>query len=332
LKINFIEFIQSAFRQRDEKFRQRLSVFLVCLVISIVIWITIKMANVYTTVIPVTVHFTHLPQNKVLTSVTDSIIRLEIKEKGSYLFNLHYLQARKPVSISLRFTPLYQKNDIISATVSPSALINDFERKMGLFGKIQSISPDTIYLTFEPKKSKKLPVTADFDIIYEKHYFGYNGIMFEPDSVTVTGPARLVDPLDSASLGLIRLNNLSENITITRGFDKDTTTRFLNFYPGEVTLTIPVEKFTEAEIEIPVTINNSGDLRIKTFPDKVKIVYTVALKDYPEVEPEMIIAAADFSTVDISREDRVKVQLIQYPTFIHIKKIEPGTVEYIILK
>jgi len=299
-----------------------------------IIWITIKLANVYTSIIPVPVEFTHLPKDKVLTSVSDNIVRLEIKEKGSTLFSLLFIQSKKPAIINLRFTPMFSKNGTLSAAITTSSFINDIERDMGLYGKIQSISPDTIYLTFEPEKSKRIPVSANFDISYEKHYFGYDEISFNPDSVTVTGPERIIDMLDSASLGLIRLVNLSENISVTKSFPQDTAHHYhmLRFLPEEVTLTIPVEKFTEAQIDAPVIIINNNELRIKTFPDKVKVTYTVALKEYSDVEPGMITAVADFANIDIARGDKVRVRLEKFPAFIRINKVEPEIVEYIILK
>jgi len=73
-------------------------------------------------------------------------------------------------------------------------------------------------------------------------------------------------------------------------------------------------------------------LNAKTFPDKVKIYYTVALKDYSNVEPWMIQAVADLSGVDMAEDDRIKVSLESYPSYIRINKIEPEKVEFIIIK
>jgi hypothetical protein len=332
LKINFIDFIRSAFVKKDEKFRQKLSIFLVCLIISVIIWFTIKLSGEYDTVIQMPVTFTHMPKNKVMTFVSDTVLQVEIYEKGSNLLRMLYLEEISPVTVSLRFLPLYPKGGIYHGLITPSLLINEIEREQNLLGKIISVSPDTIYLSFEPEKSRKVPVKANFDLTFDKQFKKYGEVEFTPDCVMVKGPENVINSLDSASLGNISVELLSENYSSAKFFPKDSMNQNLTFYPPEVSFSIPVEKFTEAETEIPINIINSGGLKAKTFPDRARIVYTVALKDYPLVEPGMITAVADLSTVNLSQDDRVKVRLESYPSFIRINKIEPEKVEFIIIK
>ncbi|MCU0371588.1 MAG: hypothetical protein MUC31_09260, partial [Bacteroidales bacterium] len=157
-------------------------------------------------------------------------------------------------------------------------------------------------------------------------------ISFSPDCETVKGPERIIDRLDSVSLGMIRLDQLNQNYTGNKSFPEDSSNVNLTFSPSTITYSLPVEKFTEAETVVPVKIMNTGGLKVKIFPDKVKIYYTVTLKDYPRAEPEMIHAVADFSPVSLTGDDKIKVSLESYPSFIRINKIEPEKVEFIIIK
>lgn len=332
MKFSFIDLIRSIFGKKDEKFRQRLSIFLVCLVISVIIWFTIKLSDKYDTVIQIPVTFTHIPKNKVLTHSSDTTLQVEILEKGSDILRMLYIQEITPVAISLRFLPVYPKGGVYHGIITTSMWINEIEREQNLLGKIISISPDTIYLSFETEKTKKVPVKASFDLTFEKEFMRYGPAVFSPDCIIVKGPETKIDNLDSVSIGVIKLNQLDQNFTGEKGFLNDTINHHLSFYPEKVSYTIPVEKFTEAETEVQVKITNANGLRIKTFPDKVRIYYTVALKDYPKVESGMISAFADISKVNLSEEDKIKVNLESYPSFIRINKIEPEKVEFIIVK
>lgn len=332
MKISFIDFIRSIFGKKDEKFRQRLSIFLVCLVISVIIWFTIKLSDEYDTVIQIPVTYTHVPKNKVLTYASDTVLQVEILEKGSDILRMLYLQELTPTSVSLRFLPVYPKGEEYQGFITPSILINEIERDQNLLGKIISISPDTIYLSFEPEKTRRVPVTASFDITFEKEFMRYGPAVFTPDSVTVKGPEKKIDEVDFASLGVIKSEQLNQNFEGEKSFPKDSANRYLSFYPDKVSFSIPVEKFTEAEMEVPVKIVNTNGLKVKTFPDKVRVFYTVALKDYPKVEPGMIFAVADILKVNLADEDKIKVSMESYPSFIRINKIEPEKVEFIIVK
>jgi YbbR domain-containing protein len=156
--------------------------------------------------------------------------------------------------------------------------------------------------------------------------------VFEPDCVTVKGPVKLIEQLDSASLGAIELKDLNINTVVERQFPADSSSHLLEFSPAIVKVSIPVEKYTESEMESFVQILNNQSYKIKTFPDKVKVFFKVALKDFEKIEPGMITVAADFGNVDISRDDRVKIMVENHPDFIVITKIEPEKAEFIIIK
>jgi hypothetical protein len=332
LKISFIDLIRSIFGKKDEKFRQRLSIFLVCLIISVIIWFTIKLSDDYDTVIQIPVTYTHIPKNKVLTYSSDTLLQVEILEKGSDILRMLYLNEITPVSVNLRFLPLYLKGEEYQGFIIPSMLINEIERQQNLLGKIISISPDTIYLYFEPEKSRKVPVEASFDLTFEKEFMRYGPAVFTPDSVMVKGPEKKIREIGFGSLGVIKLNELNQNFEGEMSFPKDSANRNITFSPDKVSFSIPVEKFTEAEMEVSVKIINTNGLKVKTFPDKVRVFYTVALKDFPKIEPGMILALADISNVNLAKEDKIKVTMESYPSYIRINKIEPEKVEFIIVK
>jgi len=290
------------------------------------------MSDEYDTVIEIPVTFTHLPKNKVLTFVSDSVLQVEIIEKGSNLFRMLYVEEIDPVSISLRFLPVYPKGGVYYGMITPALLLNEIEREQNMLGKIISISPDTIYLSFEPEKSRKVPVNANFDLSFEKQFMRYGAINFSPDCVTIKGPQAMVEGLDSVSLGEIRLEKLNQNYTGEKKFPSDSMTRLLSYNPDVVTYTVPVEKFTEAEMEVPVKLINNQGIKVKVFPDKVKVLYTIALKDYSKIEPGMFVAEADLSALDLAADGKIKIDLESFPINIRINKIVPEKVEFIIIK
>ncbi len=235
------------------------------------------MSNEYDTVIRMPLRFTNVPANKVVTFVSDSSLQVEVVERGSNLFRMLYLNEPEPVTISLRFTPFYQKDGYFSGIITPSLLINEIEREQSLLGKIISVSPDTIYLRLEAEKVSKVPVRATFDLQFEKQYMSIGQPDYEPDCVTVRGPGRLIENLDSASLGTISLKHLKDPTTVFKTFEADSNLPSLSFEPPMVKVSIPVTKFTEASLEVPIEIINPNNLKIKAFPEKIKITYTVSL-------------------------------------------------------
>ena len=93
-----------------------------------------------------------------------------------------------------------------------------------------------------------------------------------------------------------------------------------------VEIFIPVEKFTEGEVQIPVSFLSEMN-NIKLFPEIVTVTYIVALKDYQKVNKDLFIIQLIPGT-----QTNKNIELIHHPSFVKVIKIEPQHIDYIILK
>ena len=94
-----------------------------------------------------------------------------------------------------------------------------------------------------------------------------------------------------------------------------------------------MEKYTEAEIMLPININNVPfGYVVKTFPSQVKIKYNVSLDNYDLVKPEQFKVEANIAQTNDVSNNRIKVRLVKQPTFISKAKIIDTQVEFIMRK
>ena len=97
-----------------------------------------------------------------------------------------------------------------------------------------------------------------------------------------------------------------------------------------MTLNIPVEKFTEKELEIPVQIKNKPEnVNIKFFPSEVKITFMVGLSEFEDINAADFSAVVDYNTVLLKKENP-EVEIEKKPSNIEILRISPDRVEYLI--
>jgi len=333
LRLSIIDLFRSAFRQRDARYRQQLSIFLICLIISILIWFTLKLSGDFQAVIPVTVRFTNLPKNKSLTEKTDTTLLVKIQERGTELLRIKFLKPNRMAEVSLRNIKLLKDNNRYRGYVLSSSLISQVEYALGLTGRIESIFPDTLFVLMEERASRKLPVTADIALTYSPQFMLYGDIVYEPDSIVVAGPAGMIGQLDRISLGALHLSDISQTVTIHRPVLRDPSLSWVIYNPAEVNVTIPVEKFTEASIELPVTLmSDTTGVSFRTFPETVKVTYNVALKDFNNITREMFDAVAFLRNTDLTTSNgTIKVRLNRQPPLVRVTRVEPDKVEFIIL-
>jgi hypothetical protein len=111
------------------------------------------------------------------------------------------------------------------------------------------------------------------------------------------------------------------------------TNRLLTYSTDKVDVYIPVEKFTEGVIEVPVQPTNlAKGFSLKTFPDKVKVRYMVSLSRYNKISPAMFKAVVDASGLEKEHPEKIVVQLIQKPEFIRMAELESERLDYIMRK
>jgi hypothetical protein len=151
-----------------------------------------------------------------------------------------------------------------------------------------------------------------------------------PDSVIVSGPKSIIDTLTSIKTIPEKLTGLRKSITLEldlESIDK------LAYSLKEVVINIPVEKFTEESIEIPIEVINMPDsLFLRTFPANIEITYRVGLSDYKKVNEHMFVAVLDYSAKESSIGNKLAIELVKVPEYVQVTNFSPKSVEYIIEK
>lgn len=305
---------------------------MVCLLISIFVWFTVKMDNEYKQIVPIPLKFVNPPKSRVLSEASDSVIYVELSEKGSELLRYRYFNARLPLIVSTRNVILAQKDSRSFGYILTNSLSDDIGYQHDLAGKVVSISPDTIFLVYKKETVKKVPVTALLEIETQKQYMIYGKVAFQPDSVMVRGPEDVLAGISSADLGTIKLKDIDQLTRLELPVRYESQHKSVTFTPDVVNVSIPVEKFTEAKVEVPVTVVADSSLKVKLFPENVTVSYRVALKDYSQVTAGMFLPVADFRHIDIEKEKKVRVKVDDPSPTIKVTRTEPDRVEFILIK
>jgi len=333
LRFDIISFIKKYWTSGDKKIRSRIYVFLACLSISVFLWLMIKLSLESSSDIDLPVAYNNLPENKMLINKPDSILYLRIRSKGFKLFSDKYFKDFNTFSLDLRNLKLKSRNAKYYAFIQTSYLKKKIRRELNIAAELLSVSPDTLFFEFLDVVHKKVPVKLDFDYSFKKQYFLYDTIQIEPDSVIITGPLELLNTISFVETLKTNLNEISEDQTFSLDINTENIDQNISLSKDNVEVYLDVEEFTEAEVEVPIeTIKDVMEITLRTFPDKVKITYLVALKDYKRVEPAMFSAYVNYKSSSGNKSSKLKVHIKQNPKFTKITKIQPEKVEFIIHK
>lgn len=172
----FIDFIRNARRRKAERFRNQLSIFLICLIISVFLWILVHLSKEYFYTAEYRLNYTQIPWNMKMVSCSDSMLLLTIRLQGYEFFSEQFFRRRKrECDVSLRGMKMKIGEDQVNGYLLTRGIASSIAEQTTYPLEIFSTAPDTIFFTFDKQALKRMsPLRTTNPIIIHP----------EPDSVS----------------------------------------------------------------------------------------------------------------------------------------------------
>jgi len=157
LEPEFIEFIRNARKRKVEKFRSQLSIFLLCLIISIFLWLLVHLSKEYFYTAEYRLNYTQVPWNMKMMSCSDSVLILTIRLQGYEFFSEQFFRRKKrECDVSLRGMKMKIGEDQVDGYLLTRDIARNIAEQTAFPLEIFSTAPDTIFFTFDKKALKRM--------------------------------------------------------------------------------------------------------------------------------------------------------------------------------
>jgi YbbR domain-containing protein len=278
------------------------------------------------------VRYINLPEQRVMADDQPAAIDLYLKGPGYSILKLKLAGNRSPVILDVS-TINYRRvpgSRTLSYYLITTGLIPKLRNQLRTECEISSIKPDTLFFSFDRIIAKKVKVNPNIEVTTEKQYLVKGMILADPDTISITGPKRILDTVKTVKTKLIKLRGVNE--TITKSFAL-VAPEGCTISSRKVIITIPVEQFTEAEIKVPVKILNCPDtITVKIFPDVVSVKCLVAISDYKKFEEVPFEVVLDLAMADLTSSEKIPVGFRNIPPFVSSLRVSPSKVDFLIEK
>lgn len=317
---------------RIQLFQQRkLLTFLVFILISAAFWFVRSMGEVYETEVTYPVQYINFPDNKILLGRVPEQLQLRVRAKGFRILksklNLNLIPLKFNVSSFSLNTLGTDTFYVITATVK-DILSTELDQIT-----ILDISPDTLFFRFTDmavKKVEVVPVLALNDKFFQKQYMQNGNIAVSPDSIIISGPKTVLEKIDRILTEPIIFTNLSDTVQIQCNLSLIST---VTFSQHKVMVSIPVDRFTEVDENLPVVpVNVPDSLNMIAIPGKVTITYNICLSNYNKLTKNPLILQIDYNAVHEKQVNRLTVFLADTPKIISNIRFNPKETEFLITR
>ena len=315
--------------RKQHRSHPRLVVFLVCLVISMLMWLFIELMKDYTDEVKYQVSFINAPKDLILTNGGENQITIGMNAQGFELLAAKYSPKPHILTIDLSTLKIRPSNGGYGAFLTSSKIIEQLGTQIRFKKQIAYIKPDTLFFRFSEVYRKQVPVKLNINYTLGGQYDITDTISYKPRFVTVSSIKDIIDTLSFVSTQKLNLTRLDSSISVKVGLFKGGRAELLKYSNDSVTVSLRVEKVTEAGYTIPVSVSGNGE-NLKIFPDKVEIICRVPLAVFPHIDASDFSAQVEYLP-SLMKEKRLKVNLLRVPQRVKVLKTVPEEVEFIII-
>lgn len=310
--------------------KNKLLIYLFFLFISTIFWFLTAFNKDYSVQLEFPVRYYNFPPEKVVVSDVPHRLNLQITGHGFTIIKHKFYSGLRPLRVDVSgsgITPIDTGSQLFY--ILTRRFRDRLASQIGEDLQVISVQPDTLYFILDDIVSRNIKVQPVLNLSFQKQFMQKGTAIAIPDSVKVFGPRIIMDTLQWIHTEIIEKKKVNDTL---EKLVELVPIRTLQYGLNNVDVIVPVEKFTEKTLTIPVqTVNLPGDLILKTFPGFVTISTMVSVSDYNKVTPDQFRAVVDYNDI-INGTDKLKVSLVQYPSYIVNIKFLPKTVEFIIEK
>jgi hypothetical protein len=308
---------------------RRVSSYVVCLLLAGLFWLLHSLSKEYIINIRVPVSYTHLPEQKLIAVDLPDSVDAEVIGSGFTILAYQWTHPFSPMDLDARQARSLGSGDFALATYSHS------ERLEGAIGhglKILRVMPDTIVLSFEGRAEKRIPVRPKVTVKCAPMYRLGDSIKTIPAYVMVSGAEALVKRISYIETEPKNYQGLNKAVNEPVNLVLPPDLRQLTVSLPKVNLIVPVGQYTEKKFSIPVeTINVPPNVVLKTFPDKVDVIFQVPVENFAAITADMFRVVADYSKID-PKANTIAVEFVRQPLNVLNLHTQPQRVEFLIRK
>ncbi|MGB5428959.1 CdaR family protein, partial [Eudoraea sp.] len=192
------------------------------------------------------------------------------------------------------------------------------------------VDRDTLFLDFYKVESKEVPISPNIRLNPAQNYLVEGKLKIEPSLISISGPKKELDLINSASTSEVELNEITEDFSIVVDLVLPEELKNSELSEKKVRISGNVFRFSEKLIEIPVEVINLPEgTQIKTFPNTISVLCKARIDRLKDISPMDFKVVANFQE-QRGENQNLQVSLIEKPKDVYSVQLMKNEVEFIL--
>ncbi|MGB5359822.1 MAG: CdaR family protein, partial [Eudoraea sp.] len=295
--------------------------FLLC---SFLAWLVSRLSETYVDRTTFDLEYINVPDSLLLAD--NSLKNVDVRLRASGFQFLGYYYNGKKIEVDLSNMATNQSNSYVTQL--------DFRKQIEsqLSGSITllEVDRDTLFLDFYKVESKEVPISPNISLNKAQNYLVESKLKIEPSLISISGPKKELDLINSVSTSKVELNEITEDFSIVVDLILPEELKNSELSEKKVRISGNVFRFSEKLIEIPVEVINLPEgTQIKTFPNTISVLCKARIDRLKDISPMDFKVVANFQE-QRGENQNLQVSLIEKPKDVYSVQLMKNEVEFIL--
>lgn len=300
---------------------QKWTVFIVCLLLSASIWLIYNLSQTHSSIVSQEVVAESNIEGRAERSSDAVTMAARVNASG---FRLLLIGLRRG-AVTVHFSP-----EDLSAdegdyfTIPASQLLRYAGDIYGPGSKVEAFLFDAASFRFIPENHRRIAVRPVCVPTFRMQYAQISPLLVKPDSVTVYGPAEVIDRVEEVYTSSISLSDLHGNVHGEVRLEAPAGTRLSE---SKVEYSMEVSRYVEIAVSAPLSVRNlPSGVSLRVYPSTVQATFRCV---FPLItDPRGLVEfQVDYGEFSRSITGRCMVRHSALPKGVISCSIEPEVVE-----
>lgn len=298
--------------------------FLFFLALSGIFWLMMTLNETYEQEIPVGLRLTGIPKNVVMTTEMSDTAYITVRDKGFML--LSYITSSKLHPLTYNFSS-YADRQTNKGQISVADIQKSVRQQLFASTVITAIKAERLEFYFNYGLNKEVEVKLVGNVVPASNFY-LSHVQFSPEKVVVYATKDKLDSIHSVTTEYQNIVNFDDTVVRKVRLKPIVGAKIV---PSTISLTLYPDILTEESVEVPITaINKPEGLTVRTFPQKVKVRFTVGASMFRTIRPSDFQVVVDYREIAARPSDKCNLYLQSKPRGVSNAHLEIKQIDYLI--
>ena len=298
--------------------------FLFFLALSGIFWLMMTLNETYEQEIPIGLRLAGIPKNVVMTTEISDTAYITVRDKGFML--LSYITSSKLHPLTYNFSS-YADRQTNKGQISVADIQKSVRQQLFASTVITAIKAERLEFYFNYGLNKEVEVKLVGNVVPASNFY-LSHVQFSPEKVVVYATKDKLDSIHSVTTEYQNIVNFDDTVVRKVRLKPIVGAKIV---PSTISLTLYPDILTEESVEVPIAaINKPEGLTVRTFPQKVKVRFTVGASMFRTIRPSDFQVVVDYREIAARPSDKCNLYLQSKPRGVSNAHLEIKQIDYLI--